>query len=230
MVSGDGGRRGRFLVLGVYYPTYASLRRECKSRLEKYVDKKPGDLNEDDFEWFLCLIKEMHPYKDEKLCRPVVAIRRYKRYGMGQNNLLLIYDDGSSCPFSWNKCCKGKTAGDMVSIRQAMRAAVADQTVAVMNEAFRFRKIITCPMTGELIERHEAHVDHGPPYRFADIARMFLARHGITPDALPLADDPQGGAILAPGEIAESWREFHKQYSRLRVVSARWNTSAEGRA
>jgi hypothetical protein len=226
----DGGRRGRFKIRGCYYPTYTSVRAECKKRLEKYVSKAPEDLNHDDFEWFICLIKEMHPYAAEKLHRPVVCIRRYNRYGVNGNNLLLIYDDGSSSPFSWNKCCKGKTASDMVSIRQAMRAAVADQTVAVMNEAFRSRDVISCPMTGETIRRHEAHVDHGPPHRFADITRMFLAKHGLTPDAIPLADDPQGGAVLAPGEIADSWSEFHKEHSRLRVVSAKWNTSAEGRA
>jgi len=227
MIS-DGGRRGRFKIRGVYYPTYRSVRAEVLHRLLKYTSKAPEDLNEDDAAWFVHLIKEMHPYAGEKLSKPVVAVRRYNRYGHQGNNLLLMYADGSSMPFSWNKCCKGKSSSDGTSIKSALRLAVADQTSAVMDAAFATSETIVCPMSGEVVCRRLAHVDHAPP-KFADIVNAWLIDRDIQLDDVPLVDDPQGGQLIAPGDALESWVRFHEQHAVLRVVSAKWNTSAEAR-
>lgn len=227
MIS-DGGRRGRFKIRGVYYPTYRAVRAEVLRRLAKYTSKAPEDLDEDDATWFVNLIREMHPYADEKLSKPVIGVRRYNRYGHQGNNLLLMYADGSSLPFSWNKCCKGKKSSDGVSVKTALRAAVADQTSAVMDAAFAKSDTIVCPMSGEVISRRSAHVDHAPP-KFADLVQAWLIDRDIQLDDVALADDPQGGQLLAPGEERDSWMRFHERHAVLRVVSARWNTSAEAR-
>lgn len=227
-MQNDGGRRGRFKIRGVYYPTYKSVRAEIKRRLEAYAIGGPKDLSPDDVDWFVHLIREMHPYAKEKLAKPVVGIKKYNRYGHQGDNLMLIYEDGSALPFSWNKCCKGKASSDSVSIKAALRAAVQDQTSAVMDAAFWDRDTIVCPMSGDLIDRSQAHVDHAPP-RFADLVNAWLIDRDITLEQVPLADDPQGGAVLAGGDVRESWQRFHSRHAVLRVVSARWNTSAEAR-
>jgi hypothetical protein len=228
MIQDDGGRRGRFKIRGAYYPTYRSVRAEIKRRLGAYSVGGPKDLTPDDVDWFVHLIREMHPYADEKLAKPVVGIKKYNRYGHQGDNLMLLYEDGSSLPFSWNKCCKGKASSDAVSVKGALRAAVQDQTSAVMDAAFLDRDTIVCPMSGELINRCEAHVDHAPP-KFADLVNLWLIDMGVDLEQLPLADDPQGGAILPDGHMRSSWRTFHERHAVLRVVSARWNTSAEAR-
>ena len=224
----DGGRRGRFKIRAIYYPTYTAVRAEILRRLEKYTSRSPEDLCEDDVAWFLALIQEMHPYAAEKLSRPVIGIRRYNRYGVNGNNLLLMYNDGSSMPFSWNKCCKGKASSDSVSIKHAFRAAVQDQTSSVMDAAFTEACQIVCPMSGELITRGTAHVDHAPP-KFADLVQAWLIDMGMRLDEITLADDPQGGAVMQAGSRLDSWRAFHSKHAQLRVVSARWNTSKEAR-
>ena len=228
-MQSDGGRFGRFKIKGVYYPTYRAVRKEILCRLEKYVSKAPENLCEDDVDWFVHLIREMHPYADRKLHRKVVGIKRFNRYGHQGNNLMLMYDDGSAIPFSWNKCCKGKQSSDGISVKNAMRAAVEDQTSAVMDAAFRNAAEIACPMCGETITRRTAHVDHAPPMRFADLVQAWLIDRDLTLDKVLLADDPQGGALMAPGQMLDSWREFHLRHAVLRVVSAKWNTSGEGR-
>jgi hypothetical protein len=228
IANDDGGRRGRFKIRGVFYPTYRSVRAEIKRRLAAYPVGGPKDLAADDVDWFVHLIREMHPYASEKLAKPVVGIKKYNRYGHQGDNLMLAYDDGSALPFSWNKCCKGKASSDAVSIKAALRAAVQDQTSAVMDAAFRGRDAIVCPMSGDMIDRGQAHVDHAPP-RFADLVTMWLIDMGLQPDQIPLADDPQGGAVLADGPVRCSWMDFHERHAVLRVVSARWNTSAEAR-
>lgn len=227
-MKGDGGRFGRFKIRGVYYATYTSVRAEIKRRLSAYPVGGPKDLTADDVDWFVHLIREMHPYASKKLAKPVVGIKKYNRYGHQGDNLMLIYHDGSSMPFSWNKCCKGKASSDTVSIKSALRAAVQDQTSAVMDAAFRDRDVIVCPMSGELVNRGEAHVDHAPP-RFADLVALWLIDTGLELEQVPLADDPQGGAVLPHGDVRSSWSDFHKRHAVLRVVSARWNTSAEAR-
>lgn len=227
-MKSDGGRFGRFKIRGVYYPTYTSVRAEIKRRLFAYPVGGPKDLTPDDADWFVHLIREMHPYADEKLAKPVVGIKKYNRYGHQGDNLMLIYEDGSSLPFSWNKCCKGKASSEAVSIKAALRAAVQDQTSAVMDAAFWHRDTIVCPMTGDLVTRSEAHVDHAPP-RFADLVTLWLIDMGLDLEQVPLSDDPQGGAVLAGGNSRSSWMQFHERHAVLRVVSARWNTSAEAR-
>jgi hypothetical protein len=227
-MASDGGRFGRFKIRGVYYPTYKAVSVEVLRRLSKYTSKAPEDLTHDDSDWFVHLIREMHPYADEKLAKKVIGVRRYNRYGVNGNNLLLMYEDGSSLPFSWRKCCKGKQSSDAGSIKAALRSAVADQTSAVMDEAFRHDDTIVCPMSGDAISRKDAHVDHAPP-RFCDLVQAWLIDRDSELKDVPLADDPQGGQVLA-SPARESWRHFHERHAVLRVVSARWNTSAEGRS
>lgn len=224
----DGGRRGRFKIRGVYYPTYRAVRAEIKRRLEAYAGLGPKELSEDDVSWFVACIREMHPSASEKLAKPVVGIKKYNRYGVNGDNLMLVYADGSAMPFSWNKCCKGKQSSDGASVKAAFRAAVQDQTSAVMDRAFRDADEIECPMCGERITRATAHVDHAPP-KFADLLNAWLIDRDLTLDAVQVADDPQGGAVLPNGPTLDSWRAFHAEHSVLRVVSARWNTSKEAR-
>jgi len=227
-MKSDGGRFGRFKIRGVYYPTYTAVRADIKRRLAAYPVGGPKELTPADVDWFVDLIREMHPYASEKLSKPVVGIKKYNRYGHQGDNLMLIYADGSAIPFSWNKCCKGKSSSDACSIKSALRAAVQDHTSAVMDQAFRDVHMIECPMSGELIHRGDAHVDHAPP-KFADLVNLWLIDMGLQLEHVPLADDPQGGAILPAGDVRLSWRSFHERHAVLRVVSAKWNTSAEAR-
>lgn len=216
-MNNDGGRRGRFKIRGVYYPTYTSVRGEIKRRLSAYPPGGPKDFSDDDVDWFVHLIREMHPYASEKLAKPVVGIKKYTRYGHQADNLLLIYDDGSSAPFSWNKCCKGKKASDGVSIKAAIRAAVDDHTRTAAEAAFKGMDTAVCPACGTSMTRGECHVDHMPP-EFRDLLSAWLADRGITLEQVVLADDPQGGAVLPAGDERDSWRDFHARKARLSVI------------
>jgi hypothetical protein len=226
-MNNDGGRRGRFKIRGVYYPTYRAVRTEIKRRLSAYPVGGPKDLTADDVEWFVHLIREMHPYASEKLSKPVAGIRKYNRYGHQGDNLLLIYADGSVMPFSWNKCCKGKLSSDSHSVKAAFRDAVKDQTSSVMFDAFSDTEEIKCPCCGEMIRREQSHVDHMPP-EFADLLGAWLIDHDLTIDQITLADDPQGGARLPVGWLRDSWRFFHERHARLRVICGPCNTRGKG--
>jgi hypothetical protein len=229
VMKSDGGRFGRFKIRGVFYPTYKTVRAEIKRRIGKYAGIGPQSFDDDDVDWFVHCVREMHPYADRKLCKRVVGIRKYNRYGVNGDNLMLVYEDGSAMPFSWNKCCKGKQSSDGISVKNAMRAAVEDQTSAVMDAAFKDSVEIVCPMCGEWITRKTAHVDHAAPMRFADLVQAWLIDRDLTFDKVLLVDDPQGGSLMALGPTLDSWRAFHEQNAVLRVVSARWNTSKEAR-
>jgi hypothetical protein len=217
-MSNDGGRRGRFKIRGVYYPTYTSVRAEILRRLSAYAAAGgPKDFTPDDVDWFVHLIREMHPYASEKLSKPVVGIRKYNRYGHQADNLLLIYSDGSSDHFSWNKCCKGKKSSDGISIKAALRAAVSGQTLAASHQVFGGRETETCPACGKSMTRRLSHVDHMPP-EFNDLIKAWLIDRGITLEQVLLADDPQGGAVMPAGAERDSWRSFHAREAKLIVT------------
>ena len=216
-MSNYGGRRGRFKIRGVYYPTYTSVRAEIKRRLSAYPQGGPKDFTPDDVDWFVHLIREMHPYASEKLSKPVVGIRKYNRHGHQVDNLLLIYDDGSSNHFSWNKCCKGKKCSDGISIKAALRLAVSDQTSAASHQVFGGRETATCPACGKPMTRRGSHVDHMPP-EFQDLVNAWLIDRDITLDQVLLADDPQGGAVMPDGSERDSWRSFHSREANLFVT------------
>ena len=212
-------------IHGNHYKTLAAIKRDAKARLAAYGQGYFGDLNKEDAEWFVDLVRKLHPYPKNKLYKPIVGVEVYVRYGVANNNLRFIYEDGTSCPFSWNKCCKSKASGDTTSIKNALRDAINDQVVDCLNTTFACTLLVLCPMTGKLLDRKSAHVDHAPP-AFADIVLMWLRKQRIKLPDIALADDVQGGQIMAPGPQRESWVAFHKSHARLRVVCAQWNISA----
>lgn len=212
-------------ILGIEYSTFASIKRDAKARLAAYGQGYFGDLSKDDADWFIDLVRQLHPYPKSKLHKPVVGVEVYVRYGVANNNLRFVYEDGTSCPFSWNKCCKGKASSDITSIKNALRCAINDQVVQCLDETFTGRFLIVCPVTGRLLDRNSVHVDHAPP-AFADIVAMWVRREGIQLSDINLVDDSQGGQVMAEGYQKESWRGFHKKHARLRVVCAEWNVKA----
>lgn len=212
-------------ILGIKYETFSAVKRDAKARLAAYGPGYFGDLNADDAEWFVDLVRKLHPYPETKLHKPIVGVELYVRYGRANNNLCFVYEDGTKQPFSWNKCCKGKQSGDTTSIRNALRDAINEQIVECLNKTFGDKFLVLCPMTGKLLDRKSVHVDHAPP-AFADIVLMWLRRQCIELSDIVLADDAQGGQIMAPGPQRDSWVAFHKSHACLRVVCAQWNTSA----
>jgi len=214
-----------YIVANTEYKSFSDLKRECRRRLAAYGQGYIGPLNEDDAAWFVDLIKQMHPAASDKLCRPVAGVEFYSRYGVSNNNLRLVYDDGSKCDFSWNACCRSKQSSDLSSIKNALRTAINDQVGAVLAKAFLGRDLIVCPITFEVLGRDAVHVDHAPP-AFADIVAMWLRRERIELCDVPIEKDPHGGALMKPGRLLESWWKFHRQHANLRVVSAKWNMQA----
>jgi len=214
-----------YSVLDTQYKSFAAIKRECKSRLASYGNGYVGPLNKEDAKWFVDLIKNMHPNASEKLCKPVAGVEFYSRYGVSNNNLRLVYDDGSKGDFSWNACCRSKQSSDLSSIKNALRTAINDQVAAVLSKAFLDRDLIVCPMTFKVLGRDAVHVDHAPP-AFADIVAMWLRRERIDLCDVPIEKDTHGGALIKPGRLLESWWKFHRQHANLRVVSAKWNMQA----
>lgn len=212
-------------ILGIKYETFAAVKRDAKARLAAYGPGYFGDLNAEDAEWFVDLVRQLHPYPESKLHKPIAGVEVYVRYGVANNNLRFVYEDGTYQPFSWNKCCKGKASGDTTSIKNALRDAVNDQVVECLNMAFKDRLLVVCPMTKKPVDRNSVHVDHAPP-AFADIVVMWLRHERIQLSEVLLADDSQGGQIMVEGTQKESWRDFHKKHARLRVVCAEWNIKA----
>jgi len=212
------------IVSNTEYRTLKSLKEECRRRLSLYSDGV-GILTDDDAGWFLDLAKKYHHSPRILFCKPVDGIELYERLGQKNNHLRLIYNDGTTAAFSWNKCCRSVKPNTRAEVTGALRMAVVDQVLEEIDRAFQGRLLIVCPMTHKVICREQSHVDHAPP-AFADIVLMWFRKEGITFSDVATSDYEHGGKIMANESQRASWSSFHRKHAKLRVVCREWNIKA----
>jgi|DEB0MinimDraft_6_1074348.scaffolds.fasta_scaffold07107_2 ADP-ribosylglycohydrolase len=213
-----------YSVLQHEYKTLKSLKEECRRRLSEYRDGV-GTLCADDTEWFLALAKKYHHSKHILFCKPVDGIELYERLGQKNKHLRLIYRDGTTAAFSWNKCCRLVQRNTRAEVSGALRMAVVDQVMDAIDRAFDSRLLVVCPMTHKVICREQSHVDHAPP-AFADLVQMWLRTERIAFSDVEIADYVHGGKVMANESQRASWALFHRKHAILRVVCREWNMKA----
>jgi hypothetical protein len=213
-----------YSVLQHEYKTLKSLKEECRRRLSEYRDGV-GTLCADDTEWFLALAKKYHHSAHVLFSKPVDGIEIYERHGQRNNHLRLIYIDGTTAAFSWNKCCRSVQPNTRAEISGALRMAVVDQVIDELDRTFKSRLLTVCPMTHKVICREQSHVDHAPP-AFADLVQMWLRTQRIAFSDVEIADYVHGGKVMANESQRASWALFHRKHAILRVVCREWNMKA----
>lgn len=133
--------------------------------------------------------------------------------------------DGSKTDFSYQKCLAPKPPH--AKYMEACRNAVKDQINAKRDEVFATRDEIQCPLTGEMISRDKAHVDHTPPNEFRILAFEFARVEKFDPLEVELdgCGDGESEKRFHDRELERKWREFHRERAVLRVVSVWGNLS-----
>lgn len=163
-----------------------------------------------------------HPDAATRFDRPAVAVEVRLNPPYMSPGMWLVYADGSSESFSVNAIFTANGTNKRQLVRKALRAEIDDQVQAV-----RAAHVwpVRCPLTGVLVERHEAHVDHAHPATFTALAEGWLTANGLTADAVATTRDPSAPTktVLADRELAASWRAYHATHATLRVVSASAN-------
>lgn len=170
---------------------------------------------------FIASVLDCHPERSQKVGCGVASLQVQNNGGtMG---FWLTRRDGSRTDFSFLSCLSAPSSEQQT--RAAFRREIRDQIVAFRDEAFAHSDSIPCAVTGELVNRRDAHVDHCPT--FDAMLLEFLRIYG--PPLRDVAVEPTSdGAVdthLADLGLAGAWRNYHRENARLRVVSARANLS-----
>jgi hypothetical protein len=193
----------------------------CRRFLYKY---EPGSVV-DEFadELFLLDLLYLHPDKDAKIGCGIerFEVRQNPKFPR-QRSLYLVRNDGTETDFSFVKCLRPPTHRQMVL--EAMRQEVFPQVFNFSESAYTSVLEVPCAITGVMLPRGTAHVDHSAP-TFVELAEEFVAqRNGW--DAFMLARaDGSIGVQLADPEQAQAWRDYHREKARLRMVSIQANLS-----
>lgn len=151
-----------------------------------------------------------------------IEVEPVPRWGPAARCFWLTRLDGTRTDFGIESCL---SAGNRIQdIRSALRSEVADQVIAFSRRAFAAGPV-TCPITGEALERETSHVDHVAPRTFLALATEWIERIGEGRIQLDGQGDGETVLRLADRGLAEDWRWQHGARAVLRVVSKRANLS-----
>ena len=98
------------------------------------------------------------------------------------------------------------------------------QILEFAEQEYKLDAAIPCAVTGHLVQRADAHVDHSSP-TFLALAEDFAAQCGGWPNLTIIRADGSIGVQLADPIQAKAWRDYHRDHARLRIVSVEANLS-----
>jgi hypothetical protein len=200
--------------------TKTALKAICQFVISKTPD---GELLGPKEAKFVTELFRRHPDYQEKSAPGIrgFSVRTDRRWGTSRH-FVVERVDGTSIDFSWQICLDAKCPDKATLVEDSLRNSVVDQVIAFREAAFANTKELVCPLTGELVNSRECHVDHIPPGTFEVMVTVWLMRRGLTYDGIALEPAPDGyGQELANPDQRASWRAFHALHAKLRVVSCR---------
>lgn len=174
-------------------------------------------------EQFLLDLLELHPERDEKLGCGVAHFEvRVNPKFVRQRSFYLVRVDRSETDFSFMKCLRPPSHRQLVM--GAMRHEVSNQVYEFAEETYRSPAPVLCAVTGRVVAREEAHVDHSSP-TFLELAEQFVGEQGGWDETVIARADGSIGVQLGRDDQARAWRDYHCRNATLRVVSIEANLS-----
>jgi len=182
-------------------------------------------VNEKDFNDLVGLI-EIRPDKDEKFGCGIETIHvievRYKT-----KCFELIRKDGSKEVFSYRSSITGQSK-PTVKFSKACRETISDDLRNVKLAYFKkfsTKGQVRCQETGELCKWEELNVDHRQPNTFSVIVDRFIEVYRINIRAVEYVEIMDGVHNFSNVELAENFRNYHKEKANLRLVMKGKNLS-----
>lgn len=214
--------RGRFRVGEQEFPSKKIAMEHFKLMLSRY---RAGAMIYPDDALGLSALLATHPEAAEKVGTGIASFS-VRMTSHGTKCFCLRRIDGTETDFSYIACfnppsIKAQACG-------ALRHAVAGDIVEARNAYFDFYKLthVHCAETADVIRRSEADLDHRHPMTFNHLVACFMVGRGQDYAALLAPNrDNQERCELASAEVAEAFREFHREHAQLDFVQASVNRS-----
>lgn len=188
---------------------------------DRYEDDEPISLLDS---IFLQGLLELHPEAEQKFGSGLQSFS-VRRCDYGTRGFVIHRTDGTSTDFSFITCLRG--ADERRDRLNALRHAVDEQVYAFKRAAFEGKSVVPCAIRGTLTSFLDAHVDHVPPTTFRSLVDRWLLSSGFKLETLEISQprDNQVSTELVNEQQLQSWREYHRQNARLRVVCSEANLS-----
>lgn len=218
-------KRQSFTINGRPFATKESLADEIRRRMALYENTEP--LDAEDTRFFLAIL-QMHPGAAIKIGRGVMGfyIIQNPVYPQ-QRTLILRRVDETTTDWSWRECLS--PTPHHKKVRRAFRVLLEPEMIALKQRFFDVAAgSARCPITGEVIVFTSAHVDHIPPQTFEALFTDFICEEQLDLATVQLSSEGKDNNYqdtLTDEALASRWLDFHGQYAKLRVISARANLS-----
>lgn len=173
-----------------------------------------------------------------KLGAGVRAFQRRMNRGEGWQTagFWVLRLDDTETDFSFPTAIAGKPKAQSGEFNDACRVAVASDIKAAKARQFAEHADaegrVECEISGVRLAEKEAHLDHTEP-TFGHLVVVFRAERGwhdaIPHGVLTTPDDNQMTTTFVDPDIAEAFRQFHRERATLRVISVKENLSRAAR-
>ncbi|MDQ7049938.1 MAG: DCL family protein [Enterobacterales bacterium] len=214
------------VTLGEYnFPT----KKEAKELYSKILNDT--DLEQSleckNYDYVMALLLN-HPRADQKIGCGVNAIKVSTGYTSSNRCFHVVRTDGTIEDFSIGKCIDGDHSEFhkfCVACRKSVEADVRAYKRKYFEENSDNNGLVKCQSTNQLISYDDAHADHREPFTFSAIAHFFYKSKGLDLGAIEYETEGKYGNEFTDSELINSFREWHKENAKIRIVHGKTNLS-----
>lgn len=219
-------KRGPISIGNESFPTITAAKERIRHIL--HGTAKNSFLEGEDLALMLALI-ERHPSAAEKKGCGIKGVLVCDQMGYPTPGFWIKREDGTACDFSYLKCLETKST--LQDFMHACRLVVKWDAIAFRDAYFAGRALAPCQVSGQMIQKEGAHVDHIAPNTFQNIVLDFIRELAIDVNGVEyVSGDGHLGSEFASETLRASFLDFHRKKASLRVISAHENLSLGGKA
>ena len=200
---------------------------EAKTYFTKILNKYPlgTELSDREFDDVMSLLL-CHPRVNEKVASGIKSIQIAQGFYSSNRCFHVLRIDTSIENFSIGKCIDGDHSPFhkfCIACRRAVDTELRAFKVQYFKEHSDTKNRVICPVTKEKVNFDEAHVDHRMPFTFSSIVHFFIKANSIILCEVEYLNEGKYGNEFKKDELAEKFRDWHRENAKLRVVKGKIN-------
>ncbi len=204
-----------------------STKKEATSYFTKILNKYPlataihGKEFDDVIALLLC-----HPRASEKIGSGIKSIKVDQGFNRSNRCFHVVRVDDSVEDFSIAKCIDGDHSPFYkfcIACRKSVETELRARKEKYFKEEGDKESKVVCPITKEKITFEESHLDHREPFTFSVIVHFFIQANGIDLNSVEYVTECKYGNELKNHEIADKFRDWHRENAILRIVKGKAN-------
>ena len=214
----------RYLIHGKQFKTKTAVQEYAKKILYSGTVGEP--VRGEDLAFMLDFFKTFHhQWKTKEGCGIQHLYRilepRYKKY----RAFLILRTDGSTTDISY-RISNIQRQDWKRDFNEALRQSIKPQIYQFKDKVFFDKEELQCPITGDMVQRDNCHVDHFNP-TFDELVGLFIDMKGISDfsKVVSAPADNQMVPTITDKKLESEFYIFHAKNANLRITSILGNLS-----